>query len=69
MSLLDFSLTGRETRMYKLASGERQEQFGDARRCAAAACGAVLSRYNPATTCSVHRGWLGEGTPRRRRRG
>lgn len=68
MSLIDFSLTGRETRMHKLASGDRLEQFGDERRCAADECSAVLSRYNPAPTCSVHRGWLGDPTARRRTR-
>lgn len=67
MSLIDFSLTGRATRMSKLASGEPQEEFGAARRCTADGCASLLSRYNPAATCSVHRGWLGEATPRRRR--
>lgn len=69
MSLIDFSLTGRETRMHKLASGDALEQFGAARRCRADNCEALLSRYNPATTCSLHRGWLGEPTTRRRTRG
>lgn len=66
MSLIDFSHTGRDARMHKLSSGERLQQFGAARRCAADSCGALLSRYNPGRTCGVHRGWLSDPTPRRR---
>ncbi len=31
--------------------------FGAARTCAADGCGTRLSRYNPDSYCSVHRGW------------
>jgi hypothetical protein len=31
--------------------------FGDSRVCAADDCQTELSRYNPDTYCSVHRGW------------
>ena len=67
MSLIDFSHSGREARMYKLASGERLEEFGAERRCTVDSCRALLSRYNPARTCSLHRGWHANPTPRRRR--
>ncbi len=68
MSLIEFSVSRRDARMHKLASGDRIEQFGDARYCGVDSCGARLSRYNPAPTCGVHRGWLGDAVPRRRRR-
>jgi len=31
--------------------------FGESRICAAEGCETELSRYNPDTYCSVHRGW------------
>jgi hypothetical protein len=31
--------------------------FGDSRVCAAEGCQTELSRYNPDSYCSVHRGW------------
>lgn len=40
-----------------LTAGERIEEFGAGRTCAATGCGARLSRYNPGSTCGVHRGW------------
>lgn len=67
VSLIDFSVATRESRMTKLQSGEPQDDFGAARRCEAGDCNALLSRYNPARTCSVHRGWHEQPTPRRRR--
>ncbi len=41
--------------------------FGAARTCAADGCGTRLSRYNPDSFCSVHRGWDRQVTTRRRR--
>jgi hypothetical protein len=40
-----------------LFAGERLEQYGAGRTCSANGCDARLSRYNPAKTCAVHRGW------------
>lgn len=67
MTLLDPSVTVRDSRVMKLESGEPMENFGTTRRCAAEGCGALLSRYNPAKTCGLHRGWHGEPQSRRRR--
>jgi hypothetical protein len=41
--------------------------FGRARTCAADDCETRLSRYNPDTYCSVHRGWDRQVVTRRRR--
>jgi hypothetical protein len=41
--------------------------FGDERVCAADGCGTKLSRYNPDSYCSVHRGWDRQVVTRRRR--
>jgi hypothetical protein len=41
--------------------------FGAARTCAADDCGTRLSRYNPDSFCSVHRGWDRQVVTRRRR--
>jgi hypothetical protein len=41
--------------------------FGAARTCAAEGCETRLSRYNPDSYCSVHRGWDRQVTTRRRR--
>jgi hypothetical protein len=41
--------------------------FGAARTCAAEGCQTRLSRYNPDTYCSVHRGWDRQVITRRRR--
>jgi hypothetical protein len=41
--------------------------FGAARTCAADGCETRLSRYNPDTYCSVHRGWDRQVVTRRRR--
>jgi hypothetical protein len=41
--------------------------FGKARTCASEDCGTLLSRYNPDSFCSVHRGWDRQITKRRRR--
>jgi hypothetical protein len=41
--------------------------FGTARTCAANGCRTKLSRYNPDTYCSMHRGWDRQVITRRRR--
>jgi hypothetical protein len=41
--------------------------FGAARTCAADGCETKLSRYNPDSFCSVHRGWDRQVVTRRRR--
>jgi hypothetical protein len=41
--------------------------FGSARTCATDGCETRLSRYNPDSYCSVHRGWDRQVTTRRRR--
>jgi hypothetical protein len=41
--------------------------FGSARTCAADECETHLSRYNPDSFCSVHRGWDRQVVTRRRR--
>jgi hypothetical protein len=41
--------------------------FGSARTCAADDCETRLSRYNPDSFCSVHRGWDRQVVTRRRR--
>jgi hypothetical protein len=41
--------------------------FGSARTCAADHCQTRLSRYNPDSFCSVHRGWDRQVVTRRRR--
>jgi hypothetical protein len=41
--------------------------FGTARICAAQGCKTKLSRYNPDTYCSMHRGWDRQVVTRRRR--
>jgi hypothetical protein len=43
--------------------------FGAARTCAADGCATKLSRYNPDSYCSVHRGWDRQVVTRRRRSG
>jgi hypothetical protein len=41
--------------------------FGTARTCAADDCETRLSRYNPDSYCSMHRGWDRQVVTRRRR--
>ena len=41
--------------------------FGASRTCAADDCQTKLSRYNPDSFCSVHRGWDRQVITRRRR--
>jgi hypothetical protein len=57
------------TRTRRRAPGADPEvrSFGTARTCAADACETRLSRYNPDSYCSVHRGWDRQVITRRRR--
>jgi hypothetical protein len=41
--------------------------FGTSRTCDAEGCQTKLSRYNPDTYCSMHRGWDRQVVTRRRR--
>ena len=41
--------------------------FGQTRTCAAEGCETRLSRYNPDSFCSVHRGWDRQVVKRRRK--
>jgi hypothetical protein len=43
--------------------------FGAARTCAAPKCRTRLSRYNPDSFCSTHRGWDRQVVTRQRRKG
>jgi hypothetical protein len=45
------------------------KSFGAERTCAAEGCQTRLSRYNPDSYCSVHRGWDRQVVTRRRRGG
>jgi hypothetical protein len=67
VSLLDHAVKNRGGTMNKLSTGDPLDSFGTQRRCGAPQCTAVLSRYNPAETCSVHRGWREQPQTRRRR--
>ena len=67
MTLLTPSVAARESRAIPLQTGDPMTSFGTARRCGAPDCGARLSRYNPAATCSLHQGWREGPQPRRRR--
>jgi hypothetical protein len=68
MSLIPTTVTTRESRAMPLQSGDRMEEFGNRRQCEAATCRVVLSRYNPSSRCTLHRGWSAASAPRRRRR-
>ena len=54
----------------KLVTGKALQRFAPGRICGAVTCATRLSRYNPATTCSQHRGWhpAGDSPPPARRR-
>jgi hypothetical protein len=47
----------RQARAMTLDSGTAMTTFRDDRRCEATDCRTLLSRYNPASTCSTHAGW------------
>ena len=40
-----------------LESGKPLSTWGVQRRCTAPGCDTLLSRYNPADTCTSHGGW------------
>jgi len=58
-------------RVRRRAPGAAPEvrSFGTQRICAAEGCQTKLSRYNPDTYCSVHRGWDRQVVHRQRRNG
>jgi hypothetical protein len=58
----------RHERAVTLIVGDRLEQTPGTRRCQHPDCGALLSRYNPAPTCSAHGGWETPREPGRRPR-
>jgi hypothetical protein len=47
----------RQSRHQRVVGGDRIDNYGDRRTCAADECATVLSRYNPSSTCAVHAGW------------
>ncbi|HSK90013.1 MAG TPA: hypothetical protein VK875_01750 [Euzebyales bacterium] len=47
----------RQSRHNRVVGGDRLQDYGNQRRCAADDCGTLLSRYNPSSTCTVHAGW------------
>jgi hypothetical protein len=68
--VLDAAEPGTETgRTRRRAPGADPEvrSFGVSRTCAAEGCETRLSRYNPDSYCSVHRGWDRQVVTRRRR--
>lgn len=50
----------RRARVTALERGDGPTQKDRSRECAAADCATKLSRYNPSSTCSAHRGWQDE---------
>jgi len=60
---------GGKTRRRAPGADPEVRSFGEARVCAADGCQTQLSRYNPDSFCSVHRGWDRQVITRRRRSG
>ena len=58
---------GRKTRRRAPGADPVVRSFGTARTCVAEGCETQLSRYNPDTYCSMHRGWDRQVVTRRRR--
>ena len=58
---------GAKTRRRAPGADPEVRSFGEARVCAADGCETQLSRYNPDSFCSVHRGWDRQVVTRRRR--
>ena len=58
---------GAKTRRRAPGADPEVRSFGEARVCAADGCETQLSRYNPDSFCSVHRGWDRQVITRRRR--
>ncbi|HKE99081.1 MAG TPA: hypothetical protein VKG45_09145 [Actinomycetes bacterium] len=60
---------GTTTKVRRRAPGADPEvrSFGTERTCSAEGCDTKLSRYNPDSFCSMHRGWDRQVVTRRRR--
>jgi hypothetical protein len=58
---------GGKTRRRAPGADPEVRSFGTERVCAADGCETTLSRYNPDTYCSVHRGWDRQVIRRQRR--
>ena len=58
---------GGKTRRRPPGADPEVRSFGDSRVCAADGCETELSRYNPDSYCSVHRGWDRQVVRRQRR--
>jgi hypothetical protein len=58
---------GGKTRRRAPGADPEVRSFGVRRVCAADGCQTTLSRYNPDTYCSVHRGWDRQVVHRQRR--
>ena len=65
MSLIPTTVAVRESRAVPLRSGHPMEDFGHRRQCEEQECRVVLSRYNPAPRCTLHRGWTEPPATRR----
>jgi hypothetical protein len=60
---------GGRTRRRAPGADPEVRSFGSSRVCAAEGCETTLSRYNPDTYCSIHRGWDRQVVHRQRRNG
>jgi hypothetical protein len=58
---------GGRTRRRAPGADPEVRSFGVQRVCAAESCQTTLSRYNPDSYCSVHRGWDRQVVTRQRR--
>jgi hypothetical protein len=61
------TITAAPTRRRAPGADPAVRSFGSARTCAADDCETRLSRYNPDSFCSVHRGWDRQVITRRRK--
>lgn len=68
MSLVPTTVAARESRAVPLQTGHPMQDFGQRRQCEEPECRVVLSRYNPASRCTLHKGWT-DAVPTRRRAG
>jgi hypothetical protein len=66
-TVLDGDDAGAKSRRRAPGADPEVRSFGTARTCVADDCETQLSRYNPDTYCSVHRGWDRQVVTRRRR--
>jgi hypothetical protein len=65
----DEQQAGAKSRRRAPGADPEVRSFGTERVCAADGCQTTLSRYNPDTYCSVHRGWDRQVIRRQRRNG